>query len=154
MLDQTSIEEKQIYLRENILEKGYDANLFANYLIEKKGEDGADIGSWSMNDLQKVVQEFIEKQSSFLSGGDIVIPPPQNSNEITEEQNKPLPEETKNKSPNDNKNEPQNEAPNQQKEVSNIPHIKVNPQLYGIVSPETLPCKKTESTPLSSVENI
>ena len=154
MSDQTSIEEKQIYLRENILEKGYDANLFANYLIEKKGEDGADIGSWSMNDLQKVVQEFIEKQSSFLSGGDIVIPPPQNSNEITEEQNKPLPEETKNKSPNDNKNEPQNEAPNQQKEVSNIPHIKVNPQLYGIVSPETLPCKKTESTPLSSVENI
>ena len=154
MSDQTSIEEKQIYLRENILEKGYDANLFANYLIEKKGEDGADIGSWSMNDLQKVVQEFIEKQSSFLSGGDIVIPPPQNSNEITEEQNKPLPEETKNKSPNDNKNEPQNEAPNQQKEVSNIPHIKVNPQLYGIVSPETLPCKKPESTPLSSVENI
>ena len=154
MSDQTSIEEKQIYLRENILEKGYDANLFANYLIEKKGEDGADIGSWSMNDLQKVVQEFIEKQSSFLSGGDIVIPPPQNSNEITEEQNKPLPEETKNKSPNDNKNEPQNEAPNQQREVSNIPHIKVNPQLYGIVSPETLPCKKPESTPLSSGENI
>jgi hypothetical protein len=35
-------------LRENILEKGYEANLFADYLMMKKGEDGADIGSWSI----------------------------------------------------------------------------------------------------------
>ena len=155
MSDKTSIEEKQIYLRENILEKGYDANLFANYLIQKKGEEGADIGSWSMNDLQQVVQEFIEKQSSFLLGGDIVIPPTQNQNEIPEEQSKPNnQEETKSISKNENKNAHQNEASNQQKEVSNIPQVKVNPQLYGIVSPETLPCKKPENTPLSSIENL
>ena len=155
MSDKTSIEEKQIYLRENILEKGYDANLFANYLIQKKGEEGADIGSWSMNDLQQVVQEFIEKQSSFLLGGDIVIPPTQNQNEIPEEQSKPNnQEETKSISKNENKNDHQNEASNQQKEVSNIPQVKVNPQLYGIVSPETLPCKKPENTPLSSIENL
>ena len=155
MSDKTSIEEKQIYLRENILEKGYDANLFANYLIQKKGEEGADIGSWSMNDLQQVVQEFIEKQSSFLLGGDIVIPPTQNQNEIPEEQSKPNnQEETKSISKNENKNDHQNEASNQQKEVSNIPQVKVNPQLYGIVSPEILPCKKPENTPLSSIENL
>ena len=155
MSDKTSIEEKQIYLRENILEKGYDANLFANYLIQKKGEEGADIGSWSMNDLQQVVQEFIEKQSSFLLGGDIVIPPTQNQNEIPEEQSKPNnQEETKSISKNENKNDHQNEVSNQQKEVSNIPQVKVNPQLYGIVSPETLPCKKPENTPLSSIENL
>ena len=155
MSDKTSIEEKQIYLRENILEKGYDANLFANYLIQKKGEEGADIGSWSMNDLQQVVQEFIEKQSSFLIGGDIVIPPTQNQNEIPEEQSKPNnQEETKNISKNENKIDHQNDASNQQKEVSNIPQVKVNPQLYGIVSPETLPCKKPENTPLSSIENL
>ena len=155
MSDKTSIEEKKIYLRENILEKGYDANLFANYLIQKKGEEGADIGSWSMNDLQQVVQEFIEKQSSFLIGGDIVIPPTQNQNEIPEEQSKPNnQEETKNISKNENKIDHQNDASNQQKEVSNIPQVKVNPQLYGIVSPETLPCKKPENTPLSSIENL
>ena len=68
-----SIQEKQEYLRENILEKGYDANLFANYLIAKKGDDGADISSWSMEDLREVVQEFIEKQTLFLSGGENII---------------------------------------------------------------------------------
>ena len=57
-------EAKQNYLRENILEKGYDANVFVNFLIEKKGEGGADVSNWSLPDLQNVVKEFIN-----LNGG-------------------------------------------------------------------------------------
>ena len=150
MISQSTIEAKQEYLRQNILEKGYDANLFADYLITKKGERGADIASWSMEDLIKVVQEFTEKQSSFLSGGDNLIPHTQNSDEISEE---------KIEEP-ENKKEDQNEAQIQQKdsqEIQDIPNInqkKVNPQLYGIISPESLPCKKMENTPLSSVDKL
>ena len=142
MTDQT-IEEKQEYLRQNILEKGYDANLFADYLITKKGEDGADIGSWSMDDLRKVVQEFTEKQSSFLSGGENISSQVPTSNEIAEEQNQG--QDIKRDS---------NDSQNQQKEVSNNNQNKVNPVLYGIISPESLPCKKVDNTPLSSVENV
>ena len=142
MTDQT-IEEKQEYLRQNILEKGYDANLFADYLITKKGEDGADIGSWSMDDLRKVVQEFTEKQSSFLSGGENISSQVPTSNEIAEEQNQG--QDIKKDS---------NDSQNQQKEVSNNIQNKVNPVLYGIISPESLPCKKVDNTPLSSVENV
>ncbi len=146
MTDET-IEKKQEYLRENILEKGYDANLFADYLMMKKGEDGADIGSWSMEDLCNVVQEFIEKQSSFLSGGDNIQPQLPPTNEIIEEQNKP--QEIKNET----QNEPQNEPHSQQKETTNdLNQNKVNPILYGIISPQSLPCKKVEKTPLSSIE--
>ena len=59
MEEEYSTEEKQIFLRENILEKGYDVNIFINFLKSKKGGDeGADISSWSMTDLQNVVQEF------------------------------------------------------------------------------------------------
>ena len=53
------IEEKQNYLRQNILDRGYDGNAFANFLIQKRGEGGADISIWSLNDLQIVVNEFI-----------------------------------------------------------------------------------------------
>ena len=143
MTSQSTIEAKQEYLRQNILEKGYDANLFADYLITKKGEDGADIGSWSMDDLRKVVQEFTEKQSSFLSGGENISSQVPTSNEIAEEQNQG--QDIKRDS---------NDSQNQQKEVSNNNQNKVNPVLYGIISPESLPCKKVDNTPLSSVENV
>ena len=140
-----SLQEKQEYLRENILEKGYDANLFANYLISKKGDDGADISSWSMEDLRQVVQEFIEKQTSFLSGGENIITQEQSPNENIEEQNQP--KEIKS----EHQNESQTDSQNQQKE--NLNQKKINPVIYGIISPESLPCKKVENTPLSSVEN-
>ena len=66
MSDNASQEEKQNYLRENILDKGYDANVFLQFLIDKRGEDAADVGNWTMNDLQLVVKEFIK-----LNGGEV-----------------------------------------------------------------------------------
>ena len=64
MTDDSSQEEKQIFLRENILDKGYDTNMFVDFLIGKKGEDGADVGNWTMNDLKIVVKEFISMQEN------------------------------------------------------------------------------------------
>ena len=66
MSDDASQEEKQNYLRENILDKGYDANVFLQFLIDKRGEDAADVENWTMNDLQLVVKEFIK-----LNGGEV-----------------------------------------------------------------------------------
>ena len=62
----SSQEEKQNFLRENILEKGYDTNQFVQFLIEKKGENGADVAVWTMSDLKIVVKEFIK-----LNGGQV-----------------------------------------------------------------------------------
>ena len=78
-----STEEKQNFLREKILEKGYDVNEFVQFLTEKKGEEGADVANWSMEDLIIVVNEFIK-----LHGG------------VIEELKKPepKPEQKKNKS--------------------------------------------------------
>ena len=56
-----SQEEKQNFLRTNILEQGYDVNQFVAFLQSKKGEAGADISNWSMEDLYAVVKEFIFK---------------------------------------------------------------------------------------------
>ena len=62
----SSQEEKQNFLRETILEKGYDTNQFVQFLIDKKGENGADVGVWTMSDLKIVVKEFIQ-----LNGGEV-----------------------------------------------------------------------------------
>ena len=67
----SSQEEKQNFLREKILEKGYDTNQFVQFLIDKKGEDGADVSVWTMNDLKIVVKEFIK-----LNGGQVEEEPP------------------------------------------------------------------------------
>ena len=66
MSDDSSQEEKQNFLRENILDKGYDTNMFVDFLMDKKGEGGADVGNWTMNDLKIVVKEFISMQSNEI----------------------------------------------------------------------------------------
>ena len=65
-MEDASNEEKQNFLREKILEKGYDTNQFVQFLTDKKGEDGADVANWSMRDLKQVVREFIS-----LNGGSL-----------------------------------------------------------------------------------
>jgi len=47
-------EEKQNYLRTEILEKNYDADEFLQYLVSKKGDDAADLDLWTFDELKKV----------------------------------------------------------------------------------------------------
>jgi uncharacterized protein YerC len=64
MLDEE--QQKQIYFRENILDKGYDGEEFAAFLTSKKGENGeeeVDLENWTLDELKKVVQEFIISQT-------------------------------------------------------------------------------------------
>ena len=61
-MDNINQEEKQTFLRENILNRGYDVNEFVSFLKSKKGEASADIANWSMIDLVEVVQEFVSKK--------------------------------------------------------------------------------------------
>ena len=59
MYDSDSELEKKNYLRENILNKGYEAEDFVSYLTSKKGEEGVDLSNWSLDELKNVVQEYI-----------------------------------------------------------------------------------------------
>ena len=55
--------EKQAFLRENILEKGFDAEDFMKLLQTKKGEVGLDLSSWSMDELREAVNEFTKENT-------------------------------------------------------------------------------------------
>jgi hypothetical protein len=54
------IKIKQTYLREHILDKGYDAEAFVDFLYDKK-ENGNDISIWTLEELQSCVTEYVQK---------------------------------------------------------------------------------------------
>ena len=62
-MEDDDLNAKQSFLRENILEKGYDAEDFMKLLQSKKGESGLDLISWTMNELKDAVKEFIQNSS-------------------------------------------------------------------------------------------
>ena len=55
-----SLQTKQTFLRENVLEKGLNADQFMNFLQSKKGETGLDLNNWGMDELVNTVNEFKE----------------------------------------------------------------------------------------------
>ena len=59
MNDET-IEAKQLFLTEEIIKKGYDAQEFSVYLTEQKGEEKIDLEFWTMEDLKNTVKSFKE----------------------------------------------------------------------------------------------
>ena len=54
-----TLKQKQLFLRENILDKGYNADDFMSLLHSKKGESGLGLNNWRIDELTSVVQEFI-----------------------------------------------------------------------------------------------
>jgi hypothetical protein len=61
------LEIKQNYLRTEILDKGYSADEFLGFIVEKKGEDGANLEIWTLNELKMVVNDFINMYNTLNS---------------------------------------------------------------------------------------
>ena len=59
------LEQKQNFLRINILERGCDAEQFMNFLQSKKGELGLDLNNWTLNELTLAVQEFTSNNQNL-----------------------------------------------------------------------------------------
>jgi sorting nexin-7/30/sorting nexin-8 len=53
-----SIEDKQQFLRSQIMDRGYSTEEFTNFLGNIRGEEGLDLNNWSLADLQEVVNQF------------------------------------------------------------------------------------------------
>ena len=142
-MEEKEQEEKQNYLRQNILDKGYDANEFVSFLISKKGEAASDISNWSMKDLHIVVQEFISNHKNEIDSN------PQNN------QNQEIQPQTENKSNDfeiiENNMVNINKNNNQKNKAQNL---ESNDENFGIVIPEFIECQKAEINGLNEQENI
>ena len=127
-MEEENQEEKQNFLRENILNKGYDANKFVEFLKSKKGDDGAEISNWSLSDLQELVKEFIS-------------------------QNAPLP---KDEPPSEQKHQSETKISdvNIYKAKTVYNPINLSEEDYGLIIPDYIECIKSETTELSNYDNI
>ena len=65
-MEKETIEEKQKYLRENILDNGYDIDKFMKFLYDKKGESEINLDNWSLQELISVTNEFIANNKIFI----------------------------------------------------------------------------------------
>ena len=65
-----SLESKQQFLREQILDKGYDPNQFFTFLLSKRNDEECNLETWSFSDLQNVVTEFIMLSQNTAGGQD------------------------------------------------------------------------------------
>ena len=72
-----SIEEKQLFLRNEIIDQGYNPEAFSNYMGSLRGENGLDLETWSFQDLQKVVNDF-KSQMAQHQQNQTEMPPQQN----------------------------------------------------------------------------
>ena len=107
------LEKKQTFLRANILEKGYDAEEFMNFLQTKKGEFGLDLNNWNISELKIAVQEFIsslEKDNLLLN--------PQNINK-EEEVDKNLNNDNNNNNLENNENNNKEEIDQEENQNTN-----------------------------------
>ena len=144
-MEEKKQEEKQNYLRQNILDKGYDANEFVAFLISKKGEAASDISNWSMIDLHAVVQEFILKHENENKAN-----PQSQDNKNNQSQKEKIANEyeiIENNDENINEN-------NNQKNRSNSKKLELNDENFGIIIPEFAECQKSEINGLNDQENI
>ena len=125
-------EEKQNYLRENILDKGYEAEDFVTYLTSKKGDEGVDLGNWSLTELKIVVQEYIfthPKPKAQISNDFQTIPQSQNNFQQNNPLQNPIQEHNLNLNPNMNVNISNNNNMNLDFNNNQNINIGINPNI-------------------------
>ena len=125
MEENNEVKEKQEFLRIHILEKGYDADEFMEFLETLRGEKGLKIENWSKNDLIDAVNQFI-----------MMNPEPNNIIKIQKDNN----------GEKNNSFEELNENEND---------INVNNNINNqILDREFLQCKLTEKNGISAEDNL
>jgi hypothetical protein len=76
MPSQKSIFEQDIEMKQNlkkstIIDKNYDKNAFFNFCMSKKEEGGDNLANWTMEELNSVINEFVEQQNKIISQNQI-----------------------------------------------------------------------------------
>ena len=70
-LFEQDIEMKQNLIKSTIIDKNYDKNAFFNFCMNKKKEGGDDLANWTIEELNSVINEFIQEQNQILSNNQI-----------------------------------------------------------------------------------
>ena len=170
-MEEKDQEEKQKYLRQNILDKGYDANDFIAFLESKKGEGASDISNWSKIDLYAVVQEYILVHTKDSTNSKPKTEPSNNNTNTNTSNNNNINNNIEPKKENNNNNDKnskilndyeiiedksviKNEMINDKKEKINSKNFVANDENFGMIVPDFIICQKAETNALNNQDNL
>ena len=170
-MEEKDQEEKQKYLRQNILDKGYDANDFIAFLESKKGEGASDISNWSKIDLYAVVQEYILVHTKDNTNSKRKTEPSNNNTNTNTSNNNNINNNIEPKKENNNNNDKnskilndyeiiedksviKNEMINDKKEKINSKNFVANDENFGMIVPDFIICQKAETNALNNQDNL
>jgi len=170
-MEEKDQEEKQKYLRQNILDKGYDANDFIAFLESKKGEGASDISNWSKIDLYAVVQEYILVHTKDNTNSKPKTEPSNNNTNTNTNNNNNINNNIEPKKENNNNNDKnskilndyeiiedksviKNEMINDKKEKINSKNFVANDENFGMIVPDFIICQKAETNALNNQDNL
>ena len=170
-MEEKDQEEKQKYLRQNILDKGYDANDFIAFLESKKGEGASDISNWSKIDLYAVVQEYILVHTKDSTNSKPKTEPSNNNTNTNTSNNNNINNNIEPKNENNNNNDKnskilndyeiiedksviKNEMINDKKEKINSKNFVANDENFGMIVPDFIICQKAETNALNNQDNL
>ena len=170
-MEEKDQEEKQKYLRQNILDKGYDANDFIAFLESKKGEGASDISNWSKIDLYAVVQEYILVHTKDNTNSKPKTEPSNNNTNTNTSNNNNINNNIEQKKENNDNNDKnskilndyeiiedksviKNEMINDKKEKINSKNFVANDENFGMIVPDFIICQKAETNALNNQDNL
>lgn len=162
-----SLEDKQRYLKSQILEKGYDGMEFSSFLCNIKGEEVVDLGNWEFNELKDAVRQFQIQESEKKSDMKNEYQQPQieqpiePSNSGNNENTQNLSEQNENNMspvPNVSENLP---AANEEKKydfedksLKSFQQGKLFGEYYQLNFFKEVPCRKLETNEISDREDL
>ena len=135
-------EQKQLFLRTEILDQNYSAQDFIDFLTTKKGESAADINNWTLAELKTIVVEFKSLNKANNKNNKI-------NSDLDKDKNK---DKNKNIFYNDELN---NEwlfiTPESEKDLTDLNTSSTSSEKDKIIE---IDCLEPDNTPLSKYEKI
>ena len=65
-MEEEDIYTKQQYLRTEILDEGYDAQDFNDYMCHIRNEENIDLNNWTLQEIKNVVNSFKKMKMKMI----------------------------------------------------------------------------------------
>ena len=156
---EASEKEKQDYIKENLIDKGYDSFLFNQFLCKKSGIEEFDLNKFTMGEIREGIQQFMNSTplGNSVKSIDSSAPPLIQSQEPKKKKKNLFESFLGLKSKKKKEVEPknQNSNPNSQ-EIFQKPELKIEEKNYdyGFHLPEKLKCQSIGETEISRYEDL
>ena len=161
-MEEDDIEYKQNFLRTQIIDEGYDPEIFSKFLSDEKGENGLDLNNWKFEDLKNAVIKFKSMKSNEQNNIENIQNENENSNfeNLENENNKKLENNNQSEKIKNEENSLQNEIKEDKLNIiknskNEIDTFEIMPSLSEIKTvKEYINCNKQEKNEFTEIENF